>query len=403
MVNTVRNRETGVNRSTPVRWLDGGRIARTMTRLGETASTGAGRGARCGCTAVTVATLEAILDAFNRHDLDAISAFLAEDATLDPRPEGPNVWGSRFEGKAAVREGLAARIAGIPDVHYGADRHWVCGDRGGPEWLLTGTTTTGQRIAVRGCDLWEFRDGLVVRKDSCWKIVDENLLGPSVSGVGRRRSAELPDLSLQRVRDLKQQGFGEGAGDELQADGEAVVGEAAGDRDGGQARQVEGAGESASGAHAVPGLHHRLGGSVFETIGGFGADGRGQRVDAGEEIPVGVDDHAAHPLGLHVDGAGQESAQLETVEGVLAVLIPSCLQPRPVECARLRVEQRHQRSPRLHGVRQLHRNGGVTGVLEGAAPPCRSRGGRPALTPSSASGATTPIVKPDGEAPIRAW
>lgn len=120
---------------------------------------------------VNFATLEAILDAFNRHDLDAIMAFFAEDATLDT-PRGPNAWGNRFEGKAAVREGLAARFAGIPDVHYGEDRHWVCGDRGASEWLLTGTTTTGQRIAVRGCDLWEFRDGQVVRKDSYWKIVD---------------------------------------------------------------------------------------------------------------------------------------------------------------------------------------------------------------------------------------
>ena len=120
---------------------------------------------------VTVSTFEAILDAFNRHDLDTIMAFFAEDATLDT-PRGPNAWGTRFVGKAAVREGLAARFAGIPDVHYGEDRHWVCGDRGASEWLLTGITTAGQRIAVRGCDLWEFRDGLVVRKDSYWKIVD---------------------------------------------------------------------------------------------------------------------------------------------------------------------------------------------------------------------------------------
>jgi hypothetical protein len=25
---------------------------------------------------------------------------------------------------------------------------------------------------VRGCDLWEFRDGKVTRKDSYWKIVE---------------------------------------------------------------------------------------------------------------------------------------------------------------------------------------------------------------------------------------
>jgi steroid delta-isomerase-like uncharacterized protein len=121
--------------------------------------------------AVTVATLERVMDAFNRHDLDAIMAFFAEDATFDT-PRGTDPWGSRLVGKAAVREGLAARFTGIPDVRYSEDRHWVCGDRGATEWLLTGTTTAGQRIAVRGCDLWEFRDGLIARKDSYWKIVD---------------------------------------------------------------------------------------------------------------------------------------------------------------------------------------------------------------------------------------
>jgi ketosteroid isomerase-like protein len=120
--------------------------------------------------AVTVETLERVLDAFNRHDLDAIMACFAEDAVLET-PRGADPWGTRFVGKAAVREGLAGRFAGIPDVHYGEDRHWVCGDRGVSEWLLTGTATTGERIAVRGCDHFEFRDGLIVRKDSYWKIV----------------------------------------------------------------------------------------------------------------------------------------------------------------------------------------------------------------------------------------
>jgi hypothetical protein len=41
-----------------------------------------------------------------------------------------------------------------------------------PKWLLTGTTTQGVRINVRGCDLFELRDGLISRKDSYWKIVE---------------------------------------------------------------------------------------------------------------------------------------------------------------------------------------------------------------------------------------
>ena len=28
----------------------------------------------------------------------------------------------------------------------------------------------GRRLEVHGCDLWTFRDGKVVRKDSFWKI-----------------------------------------------------------------------------------------------------------------------------------------------------------------------------------------------------------------------------------------
>jgi ketosteroid isomerase-like protein len=117
------------------------------------------------------ATLKAILDAFNAHDLDAIMDFFAEDCSLD-MPRGPDPWGQRHSGKAAVREALRSRFSGLPDVRYSEDRHWVAGDRGVSEWLLTGTTPTGRQVRVRGCDHWEFRNGKVVRKDSYWKIVE---------------------------------------------------------------------------------------------------------------------------------------------------------------------------------------------------------------------------------------
>ena len=120
---------------------------------------------------VPIATLKTILDAFNAHDLDAIMAWFAEDCTLD-MPRGPEPWGQRYAGKAAVREALAGRFRGLPDVHYGEDRHWVSGSMGVSEWLLTGTTPDGRAVRVRGCDHLEFRDGLIVRKDSYWKIVE---------------------------------------------------------------------------------------------------------------------------------------------------------------------------------------------------------------------------------------
>lgn len=119
----------------------------------------------------SIDTLEALADAFNAHDLDAIMAFFAEDCSLD-MPRGPEPWGRRHVGKAAVREGLASRFAGLPDVHYGEARHWVSGPFGVSEWLLTGTTPDGSPVRVRGCDHYEFRDGFVVRKDAYWKIVE---------------------------------------------------------------------------------------------------------------------------------------------------------------------------------------------------------------------------------------
>jgi steroid delta-isomerase-like uncharacterized protein len=119
----------------------------------------------------TTRTLERLLAAFNRHDVEGVLAFFTDDCVFE-MPRGPDPWGRRLEGKAQVREGIEARFAGIPDIHYGEDRHWVLGDRGVSEWTITGTDTSGQRVEVRGCDLFEFRDGKIARKDSYWKIVD---------------------------------------------------------------------------------------------------------------------------------------------------------------------------------------------------------------------------------------
>jgi ketosteroid isomerase-like protein len=111
----------------------------------------------------------AITAAFDAHDLDGILRHFADDAVFEA-PRGPEPWGQRFVGTEAIREAFAGRFAGIPDIRYQADEHFVDGDRGVSEWTLSGMTTAGQRIEVRGCDLWTFRDGQIVKKDSFWKI-----------------------------------------------------------------------------------------------------------------------------------------------------------------------------------------------------------------------------------------
>lgn len=115
-----------------------------------------------------------ICDAFNAHDLDRIMEFFADDCVLE-MPKGSQPCGSRFEGKQNVRQGLAGRFAGLPDVQYGDPEHFVDSESqtGISKWCLTGTGLDGQKVEVRGCDFYTFRAGEVVRKDSYWKLVEK--------------------------------------------------------------------------------------------------------------------------------------------------------------------------------------------------------------------------------------
>lgn len=117
-----------------------------------------------------LAALDGLAAGFNAHDIDAIMSFFAEDCSLD-LPRGPDPHGSRYVGRDEVRRGIMTRFESTPDVHYGEIENFVCGSTGTSKWLLTGTTTAGEKLRVRGCDFYTFRDGLVTRKDSYWKTV----------------------------------------------------------------------------------------------------------------------------------------------------------------------------------------------------------------------------------------
>lgn len=117
--------------------------------------------------------LQELCDGFNAHDLDRIMSLFADDCVLE-MPRGDKRWGARMEGKDAVRQGLASRFKGLSDVHYGDATHFVDekANTGMSKWTLTGTMRDGKRIEVWGCDFYTFRSGLVIRKDSYWKIVE---------------------------------------------------------------------------------------------------------------------------------------------------------------------------------------------------------------------------------------
>jgi steroid delta-isomerase-like uncharacterized protein len=114
---------------------------------------------------VTTEVLQAFADAWNRHDVDALMSFMTEDCAFEASA-GPDVCGTRYAGRDAVRASFAEVWATFPDAHWGSARHLVRGNLGVSEWTFTGTRADGTCVEVHGGDLFTFRDGNIALKDS---------------------------------------------------------------------------------------------------------------------------------------------------------------------------------------------------------------------------------------------
>ncbi len=102
---------------------------------------------------VTIELLESFLDAWNRHDLDAILEHLEPDCLYITGD------GLRLRGHDEIRRGLAGFLTTYPDAHWSDAVHTVAGDRGSSEWVLRATTPDGAPIEMDSCDLFSFRNG----------------------------------------------------------------------------------------------------------------------------------------------------------------------------------------------------------------------------------------------------
>ena len=121
---------------------------------------------------VTLALLDEIQDGFNQHDVDAILSHFTDDGIwlMARGPDAPE--GRRLTGKQEIGEVLRGRYAEIPDMRWEEMRHWVADQtKAISEWVVRGTPTGGEPFEYTGCDLWEFRDGYVSKKDTYWKFI----------------------------------------------------------------------------------------------------------------------------------------------------------------------------------------------------------------------------------------
>lgn len=114
---------------------------------------------------VDVDVLQQFAEAWNRHDLDALMSFMAEDCSFHAAA-GPDLKGRSFVGREAVRAGFALAWQTFPDAAWVDGEHFVCGDRGVSECTFTGTKADGTRIEARMVDVFTFRDGKITVKNA---------------------------------------------------------------------------------------------------------------------------------------------------------------------------------------------------------------------------------------------
>ena len=119
---------------------------------------------------VTLERLHEIADAFARRDVDGIVNAFAEDGEFR-NAKGPDFWGQSYKGKAAIRSYFEPLFATASDVAWQHTSEFIHGNRAVTEWHRTATLKNGTRQSWLGCDLYTFRRGLIVMKDTYIKAV----------------------------------------------------------------------------------------------------------------------------------------------------------------------------------------------------------------------------------------
>jgi steroid delta-isomerase-like uncharacterized protein len=117
---------------------------------------------------VTIENLKAFGDGWNRHDVDFLMTFMADDCVFETTA-GKDVCGTRYAGREQVRTAFARVFQIFSDAQFNDARHFVAGDRGVSEWIFTGTTADGKKVEVKGCDVFTFKGDQIAVKESYFK------------------------------------------------------------------------------------------------------------------------------------------------------------------------------------------------------------------------------------------
>ncbi|MGQ7846991.1 nuclear transport factor 2 family protein [Granulosicoccus sp. 3-233] len=115
---------------------------------------------------MTADDFDVLFDAFNRHDIDAVMPYFHDDIVFDT-VSGPEPYGTRIEGKDAVRQQFENTWGTMPDVQWKNGSHFlVSDDRVVSETTFIATNPDGRRQHADSVDLFTIKDGKIIRKQA---------------------------------------------------------------------------------------------------------------------------------------------------------------------------------------------------------------------------------------------
>ena len=112
--------------------------------------------------------VDAIGDAFNTNEIDAVMPFFASDAVFD-HAAGPETFGVRFEGTDAIRNVFTGLFEKVDSVHWKTLDCRIVDDKAYCEYLRTANYKDGTTEEFASVDILTFRNGLVTHKDTYYK------------------------------------------------------------------------------------------------------------------------------------------------------------------------------------------------------------------------------------------
>jgi ketosteroid isomerase-like protein len=113
-----------------------------------------------GTTRETLAAVERLNEAVNRHDADALVAAMTDDCVFEST-EPPD--GRRYQGEA-IAAAFRELFASAPRRRFVTEDIVAAGDRAVVLWRHEWVGTDGTAGHVRGVDVFRVRDGKVAEK-----------------------------------------------------------------------------------------------------------------------------------------------------------------------------------------------------------------------------------------------